>query len=93
MSFSFITYTICGAARYFARIRALGVLLALKLTSGNSACSCQPASWVCNAATKIHQTDKEGRHSFQDGVRSQPFRGKQCALLHRYFAETGKGNI
>lgn len=53
------------------------MLLALRLTSGNSACACQPASWVCNAATKIHQTDKEGRRSFfQDGAPSQPFWGK-----------------
>lgn len=55
---------ICSAARYFARIRTLGVLLALRLISGNSACLCQAASWVCNAATKIHQTDKEALWHF-----------------------------
>lgn len=47
---------------------------------------------MCNAATKIHQTDKEGRRAniSQDGVRSQPLGGKLSTLLHRYFLETGK---
>lgn len=66
----------CSVAEYFAHMRTVGVLRALGLTSLNSACWRQPASWVCNAATKIHQSDKEGRRAniSEEGVRS--FRGK-----------------
>lgn len=55
----------------------ISVSFTSRFASGNSACSCQPASWVGNAVTKIYQTDKEGRHSnvSQADVRDHSYLG------------------